>query len=118
MASSTSSGTSRTPPAPATGGGASEVLRLPSHSYANRQLFRQEPHIAWTAADGDGSHYLALLNTGATSSQVSIRLSELGISGPHRLRDLWLHKDLGVAVDTIFVPVAPMGQGFCDWQER
>lgn len=46
----------------------------------------------------DGSKAVGLFYPGdSTASQrVSVRWSDLGITGPHRVRDLWRQKDLGV----------------------
>lgn len=86
-----------------------EVLRLLGHSHANRQLFRRDPQIAWTAADEDGSHYLAVFNTGPTKTEVLVELNQMGLFGPHNVRDLWSHEELGTAVKAVSLPVPPHG---------
>ena len=46
----------------------------------------------------DGSKAVGLFYPGDSTAtqQVTVRWSDLGITGPHRVRDLWRQKDLGV----------------------
>jgi hypothetical protein len=80
-----------------------EVLAVNQHSQNNRQLFRNEDLIAWTAdVPGSGDKYLAVFNARNApkdapknaSVAVPVKLLDLGITGPARLRDLWSGKDL------------------------
>ena len=43
----------------------------------------------------DGGQAVGLFNRGAETARVAVKLSELGVSGSKKVRDLWAHKDLG-----------------------
>jgi|GEM_PF-73881 len=43
----------------------------------------------------DGSKAVGLCNRDTTSQSVGVTWAELGLNGPHRVRDLWRQKDLG-----------------------
>jgi alpha-galactosidase len=44
----------------------------------------------------DGSRAVGLFNTSPTEMNIAIPWMDLGIEGPHHVRDLWRQKDLGV----------------------
>jgi alpha-galactosidase len=79
-------------------------------------LGRQARHLATTAAPDrqailvkdlvDGSTAVGLFNTGATEDEVSVAWRDLGITGPHTVRDLWRQTDLGV-MDARFAARVP-----------
>jgi alpha-galactosidase len=48
----------------------------------------------WTRELSGGALAVALFNRSAEPAKVTVRWADLGISGPSRLRDLWLHQDL------------------------
>jgi alpha-galactosidase len=75
----------------------SEVLAVNQNSTGNRQLFRQDDHVAWIAeVPGSGDRYLALFNLGEDAeTPVHISLSELGFDEKVAIRDLWKKSDLG-----------------------
>jgi alpha-galactosidase len=110
-----------------------EVLAVNQHSTNNHQLFRtNDGLIAWTAdVPGSKDKYLAVFNTRnkqyidpqktsaemeQTASQIPyvqngpvkipVNLSELGFSKSVKVRNLWLHKDLG-SFNSEFAPVVP-----------
>src|SRR5450830_304663 len=82
-----------------------EVLAVNQHSTNNRQLFRTEDGlIAWIAdVPGSKDKYLAVFNTRDEQSsnsqnglvKIPVSLNELGFTESIKIRDLWLHKDLG-----------------------
>lgn len=75
-----------------------EVLNVNQHSTNNRQLFRHDDLIAWTADDPEtGDKYLALFNAqdSAASADISVKFEQLGLSGTHSLTDLWIGTNLG-----------------------
>jgi alpha-galactosidase len=49
----------------------------------------------WAKPLEDGSLAVGLFNTGETSASASINWSDLHVSGPRTVRDLWRQKDLG-----------------------
>ena len=58
----------------------------------------------------DGTKAVGLFNPGAAGSAlVTVKWSELGISGRHTVRDLWRQKDLGPFEGRFAVNVAPHG---------
>lgn len=76
----------------------SEVLYVNNHSAKNRELFRKDDVIAWTAEDpANGDLFLALFNTSdnPVPASVSVTFDQLGLSKRHKIRDLWKGKDLG-----------------------
>lgn len=54
----------------------------------------------------DGSRVVGLFNRQRTVEQMSVKFSEVGISGQGSVRDLWLKKDLGTLKDhySAYVP--------------
>jgi alpha-galactosidase len=58
----------------------------------------------------DGSRALAVFNyvTDDVPQPVTVRLADLGFTGPVKARDLWQHKDLGELHGT-FTATPPMG---------
>jgi hypothetical protein len=75
-----------------------EVLNVNQHSINNKQLFRNDDLIAWTADDPEtGDKFLALFN--ATDSpgtaEISVDFLQIGLKGTHLVTDLWSGKKLG-----------------------
>ncbi len=48
----------------------------------------------------DGSKAVGLFNLGRIRSRITIDWARLGLTGPHRTRDLWRQKDIGVLTDS------------------
>ncbi len=63
----------------------------------------------WARALEDGSLAVGLFNRGPRPEKVSARFSDLGISGPREVRDLWRQKDLGRFDEAYTADVAPHG---------
>jgi hypothetical protein len=62
----------------------------------------------WRVQNADGSETVGLFNLDDNNkATVSVTWSELGISGPAKVRDLWQHADLGVQADGYSVELAP-----------
>lgn len=89
-----------------------EVLRVLKHSHEGRQLFRRENKIVWTAKDEDGSHYVALFNTGEKVDTIEMTLNELDLEGEFIPRDLWKHEDLEKEFNKIRLVVPSHGARF------
>jgi hypothetical protein len=49
----------------------------------------------WAAETCDGTYNVALFNLNTSSASATVTLSELGLSGPAQVYDLWTHKPLG-----------------------
>jgi hypothetical protein len=77
-----------------------EVLAVNQNSTGNRECLRRGDLIAWTAdVPGGKDKYIAVFNVGETEQSVNLSWSDLGIKADKvKLRDLWLHKDLGAHV--------------------
>jgi alpha-galactosidase len=91
-----------------------EVLAVDQRSRGNRQLFHANGLAAWTADDPETrSKYIAVFNTSdrgehglETGVAVPVRLSDLGLTGPIVITDVWSGKRVGVFSGE-FAPVIP-----------
>jgi alpha-galactosidase len=77
-----------------------DVLNVNQHSANGKQLFRDGDLIAWTADDlKTGDKYLALFNASdnqtAGAADITVKFEQLGLSGTHKIKDLWSGKKLG-----------------------
>jgi hypothetical protein len=87
-----------------------EVLAVNQASTDNRERFRRNEHIVWTAREPQtGDTYLAVFNLSATPSEFKVELKELGWEGPSRVRDLWARRDLAPCVDSLTAKVPAHG---------
>ncbi|CAM4384631.1 hypothetical protein FHS16_003537 [Paenibacillus endophyticus] len=53
----------------------------------------------WYANNGDGSYTVGLFNLGSSAATVNVDWSDIGLTGPATVRDLWSHEDLGTFND-------------------
>jgi alpha-galactosidase len=53
----------------------------------------------WAKPLADGGHAVGLFNRGADEAKVTAKWSDIGISGSHKVRDLWKLWDLGNVAD-------------------
>jgi alpha-galactosidase len=60
----------------------------------------------WGRDLADGSKAVGLINHGEMAGDVTVKWSDLGITGPHTVRDLWRQKDLGNQ-DSAFTATVP-----------
>jgi len=69
------------------------------------QGFRLGPPQVWVRSLTDGAKAVAVFNfvTDDVPQPVTVRLKDLGVSGPVHARDLWAHKDLGLLRDSYTV---------------
>jgi alpha-galactosidase len=67
------------------------------------------PVQAWSRPMEDGSLAVGLFNYADAEKQRSITWRDLGISGPHTVRDLWRQKDLGIFTDEFTATVPAHG---------
>lgn len=76
-----------------------EVIAIDQHSTANRMLKSEGNIVVWSARPESGSdQYVALLNIGESAQTARLHWKELGLTGKkYKVRDLWLHKNLGAA---------------------
>ena len=49
----------------------------------------------WARPLADGTKAVGLFNRSSNKAKLTVRWSDIGVTGPHPVRDLWQHKDLG-----------------------
>jgi len=88
-----------------------EVIAVNQSSLHNRQLFRTNDLIAWTAdVEGSTDKYLAVFNATASSSVVPVNLLTLGYTNACSIRSLWDGVELGSFRGT-FLPTVQTHRG-------
>ena len=63
----------------------------------------------WAKDMEDGSKAVGLFNRGEFATNIELKFSDLGISGKHRVRDLWRQKNLGKFSNTFNASVPRHG---------
>ena len=91
-----------------------EVLAVNQGSRNNRELFARGNFIAWTADASRGrDKYLAVFNIGdEPESEITVPLSEVGLKGNCKVRDLWKKEDVGVVQHNLTSTVPRHGAKF------
>ncbi|MCK9638839.1 MAG: glycoside hydrolase family 27 protein [Prolixibacteraceae bacterium] len=86
-----------------------EVLAVNQNSAKNKQLKAEGGLIVWTAdVPGAEDIYVAFFNSNdAGTSEISVTLAELGVSGNYTVKDLWSKEDKGGCTDRFTVSVEP-----------
>ena len=74
-----------------------------------RRIAKTGDREVWAKTMEDGSKAVGLFNRGEIEQEVLVKWSDLGLSGPARVRDLWRQKDLGVFTGGFKAPVARHG---------
>jgi alpha-galactosidase len=74
------------------------------------QGFRLGPLQTWVRPLADGSKAVALFNfvTDDVPQPITVRIKDLGFTGPVHARDLWSHKDIGILRDS-YTAIPPKG---------
>lgn len=91
-----------------------DVIRVNQHSINNRQLFRENDLIAWSADDPEtGDKYLALFNASDSpdGAEISVKFELLGLAGTHSVKDLWTGEKLGKFRDSFSQKINKHGAG-------
>jgi alpha-galactosidase len=57
----------------------------------------------------DGSHAVGLFNLSASAAKITAKWSDIGITGPHKVRDLWAHADRGASTNEFTADVPSHG---------
>jgi alpha-galactosidase len=70
---------------------------------------RQGQNLVYAKPLDDGSQAVGLFNLGDAPNSATVQWSDLKISGPQVVRDLWREKDLGTFRDSFSSLVAPHG---------
>jgi alpha-galactosidase len=85
-----------------------EVNQDPLGAQASRIKQNGECEV-WAKDLEDGSKAVGLFNRGRWRSQITLTWADLGLQGPHFVRDLWRQKDLGEHQEGITLPVPRHG---------
>jgi hypothetical protein len=85
-----------------------EVLAVAREGHEPREVYRDGDAIAWTAAAPPAGSYLAVVHTGDRPAELELAWPALGMSHPHRLRDLWRRAPLPTS-DTLRASLDPRG---------
>lgn len=72
-----------------------EVIAVDQSGNPARPVSQRTDQQVWHARNNDGSYTVALFNLGSTAATVTAHWSDLGITGPASVRDLWSHSNLG-----------------------
>ena len=72
-------------------------------------VLRSADSEIWVKDLLDGSKAVGLFNRSNTEAQISVRWSDLGISGAWMVRDLWRQKNLGSQTESFQMPVGEHG---------
>ena len=78
----------------------SEVLAVDQHSTGNHPVVSTDATVVWVAQQSDAAmaYYVAVFNTSTASETLHYSWKDLGVpAGSYKVRDLWEHKDLGIA---------------------
>jgi alpha-galactosidase len=73
------------------------------------RVWDEGPREIWAKPLADGSFAVGLFNRGESELKFILEFKTLGINGQAKLRDLWLHKDLGVSQDSYATTVPKHG---------
>ncbi len=76
---------------------------------AGSRVFQDHRLEVWARPLADGAKAVALFNRGLQAATVTARWSDIGVTGRQRVRDLWLHKDLGEFTDRFSATVPAHG---------
>ena len=92
-----------------------ELLAVDQHSQNNRQLSRKDDLVIWTAdVPNSPDKYIALFNAheikkGETPApaEITVTLSDLNLTTPVTVHDLWTHQNLPNATSTFSATLLP-----------
>lgn len=91
-----------------------EVLAILKSSANNKQLFRNNNAVCWVADDPKtGDKYVALFNISDEAGEklISVSLKDVGLSGTHKVRDLWKKADTGTVTGILTKNINKHGAG-------
>jgi hypothetical protein len=72
-----------------------EVIAVDQAGNPAKPVSQRSNQQVWYARNSDGSYTVALFNLDSTTADVTANWSDLGITGPASVRDLWSHSNLG-----------------------
>ena len=88
-----------------------EVLAVDQDALVNQALpvAQTGNAIVYRKKLEDGSQAVGLFNTGEVPANVTVKWSDIGLTGKHKVRDLWRQKNLGNLAEAFTATVAPHG---------
>lgn len=87
-----------------------EVLAVNQNAENSRQLYRENGKVVWGSNVPDSKEmYLAIFNLNDEPVEIPVLFSQLGLTGDCKVRDLWMHKDLGSFNEKFSEKVNPHG---------
>jgi hypothetical protein len=88
-----------------------EVLEVTKNSANNKQLKEESGLIVWTAdVPETDDKYVAFFNTNdSIASDITVTLTELGVTGNYTVKDLWSREQKGTVSDKFTARVEPHG---------
>jgi len=87
-----------------------EVLAANQKAENSRQLYRENGKVVWCSnIPGSKEMYMALFNLNDEPVEIPVSLSQMGLSGECKIRDLWLKEDLGSFIDIYSDKINPHG---------
>lgn len=72
-----------------------EAIAIDQAGRVATPISQTAPQQVWRATNADGSRTVALFNLANAPATVTVRWSDLKFQGAAKVRDLWLHRDLG-----------------------
>jgi hypothetical protein len=78
-----------------------EVIAVDQAGTPARPVSQRTDQQVWYARNTDGSYTVALFNLGSSAATVTANWSDIGLSGPARVRNLWTHRAMGTADGSI-----------------
>jgi alpha-galactosidase len=82
-----------------------DPLGKPAARVSKDELGRE----VWSRELSDGTRAVGLLNPLPSEQNIEVHWSDIGLSGPQPVRDLWLHEDLGSFTDNYSIAVPSHG---------
>ena len=61
---------------------------------AAERVVNTEDHQIYVRPLADGSHAVAILNSGDKALDISVPFKQLGLTGKYSVRDVWQHRDI------------------------
>jgi hypothetical protein len=74
-----------------------EVIGVDQAGIAARPVSQNTDQQVWYARNKNGSYTVALFNMGSSTATVTANWSDIGLSGPAQVRNLWTHTNTGTA---------------------
>jgi alpha-galactosidase len=73
-----------------------EVIRIDQDAagHQGKQVSAKGDLEIWAKQLADGGKAVGLFNRGAQSAEMSVKWADVGITGKHKVRDLWAHSDV------------------------